>query len=164
MAPARRTEGPHSNPGPGENFSLKSLIYDLSEGYLKLKFLKNFFLLMQNSLFLLPNVRYCHSQCRLDNYSNPTWYAGNPEYIIKPGTCCYHWILNARPSYTSLFKFTIDGIGVSLFIKCILFLMKVSMFLVYHKDVISYHLVIWFSVILQVLLRLFIRINFFTHN
>ena len=33
IAPARRAGDPGSIPGPGENFSLKLLIYDLSEGY-----------------------------------------------------------------------------------------------------------------------------------
>ena len=33
IAPARRAEDPGSNPGSGENFSLKLLIYDLSDGY-----------------------------------------------------------------------------------------------------------------------------------
>ena len=37
IAPARRAGGPGSTPGPGENFSLKLLIYDLSEGYSKAK-------------------------------------------------------------------------------------------------------------------------------
>ena len=32
-APARRAGEPGSNPGPGENFSLKLLIYDLPDGY-----------------------------------------------------------------------------------------------------------------------------------
>ena len=32
-APARRTGDPGSNPDPGENFSLKLLIYDLPDGY-----------------------------------------------------------------------------------------------------------------------------------
>ena len=32
-APARRAGDPGSNPGPGDNFSLKLLIYDLSDGY-----------------------------------------------------------------------------------------------------------------------------------
>ena len=31
--PARRAEKPGSNPGPGENFSLKLLIYDLPDGH-----------------------------------------------------------------------------------------------------------------------------------
>ena len=31
-APARRAGDPGSNPGPGENFSLKLLIYDLQDG------------------------------------------------------------------------------------------------------------------------------------
>ena len=35
IAPARRAGDPGSNPGPGENFSLKLLINDLSEGYSK---------------------------------------------------------------------------------------------------------------------------------
>ena len=33
IAPARRAGDPGSNPGPGENFSLKLLTYDLSDGY-----------------------------------------------------------------------------------------------------------------------------------
>ena len=33
IAPARRAGDPGSNPGPGEIFSLKLLIYDLSDGY-----------------------------------------------------------------------------------------------------------------------------------
>ena len=33
IAPARRAGDPGSNPGPGENFSLKLLIYDLPDGY-----------------------------------------------------------------------------------------------------------------------------------
>ena len=33
LAPARRAGDPVSNPGPGENFSLKLLIYDLPDGY-----------------------------------------------------------------------------------------------------------------------------------
>ena len=33
IAPARRAGDPGSIPGPGGNFSLKLLIYDLSEGY-----------------------------------------------------------------------------------------------------------------------------------
>ena len=37
IAPARRAGDPGSIPGPGENFSLKLLIYDLSEGYSKAK-------------------------------------------------------------------------------------------------------------------------------
>ena len=32
-APARRAGDPGSNPGPGENFSLKLLMYDLPDGY-----------------------------------------------------------------------------------------------------------------------------------
>ena len=32
-APARRAGDLGSNPGPGENFSLKLLIYDLADGY-----------------------------------------------------------------------------------------------------------------------------------
>ena len=32
-APARRAGDPGSNPGPGENFFLELLIYDLSDGY-----------------------------------------------------------------------------------------------------------------------------------
>ena len=32
-APARRAGDLGSNPGPGENFSLKLLIYDLPDGY-----------------------------------------------------------------------------------------------------------------------------------
>ena len=35
--PACRAGDPGSNPGPGENFSLNLLIYDLSEGYSKAK-------------------------------------------------------------------------------------------------------------------------------
>ena len=35
VAPARRAGDPGSNPGPGENFSLK--LYGLSEGYSKAK-------------------------------------------------------------------------------------------------------------------------------
>ena len=31
--PARRPGDPGSNPGPGKNFSLKLLIYDLPDGY-----------------------------------------------------------------------------------------------------------------------------------
>ena len=31
--PARTAGDPGSNPGPGENFSLKLLIYNLSDGY-----------------------------------------------------------------------------------------------------------------------------------
>ena len=37
--PARRAGDPGSIPGPGENFSLKLLIYDLSEGYSKARIL-----------------------------------------------------------------------------------------------------------------------------
>ena len=37
IAPARRAGDPGSIPAPGENFSLKLLIYDLSEGYSKAK-------------------------------------------------------------------------------------------------------------------------------
>ena len=37
IAPARRAGNLSSNPGPGENFSLKLLMYDLSEGYSKAK-------------------------------------------------------------------------------------------------------------------------------
>ena len=33
MLAARRAGDPGLNPGPGENFSLKLLIYDLSDGY-----------------------------------------------------------------------------------------------------------------------------------
>ena len=33
IAPARRDGHPGSNTGPGENFSLKLLIYDLPDGY-----------------------------------------------------------------------------------------------------------------------------------
>ena len=33
IAPARRAGDPGSIPGPGENFSLKLLIYDLPDGY-----------------------------------------------------------------------------------------------------------------------------------
>ena len=33
IAPAHRAGDPGSNPGPDENFSLKLLIYDLSDGY-----------------------------------------------------------------------------------------------------------------------------------
>ena len=33
IAPARRTGDPDWNPGPGKNFSLNLLIYDLSDGY-----------------------------------------------------------------------------------------------------------------------------------
>ena len=33
IALARRAGDPGSIPGPGENFSLKLLIYDLSDGY-----------------------------------------------------------------------------------------------------------------------------------
>ena len=33
IAPAHRAGDPGSNPGPGENFSLKLLIYDLPDGY-----------------------------------------------------------------------------------------------------------------------------------
>ena len=32
-APACKAGDPGSNPGPGENFSLKLLIYDLPDGY-----------------------------------------------------------------------------------------------------------------------------------
>ena len=32
-APARRAGDPGLNPGPGENYSLKLLIYDLPDGY-----------------------------------------------------------------------------------------------------------------------------------
>ena len=32
IAPVRRAGDPGSNPGPGENFSLKLLIYDLPDG------------------------------------------------------------------------------------------------------------------------------------
>ena len=32
-APVRRAGDPGSNPGPGENFSLKLLIYNLPDGY-----------------------------------------------------------------------------------------------------------------------------------
>ena len=32
-APGRRARDPGSNPGPGENSSLKLLIYDLPNGY-----------------------------------------------------------------------------------------------------------------------------------
>ena len=37
IAPAHRAGDPGSIPGPGENFSLKLLIYDLSKGYSKAK-------------------------------------------------------------------------------------------------------------------------------
>ena len=37
IAPAHRAGGPGSNPGPGENFYSKLLIYDVSEGYSKAK-------------------------------------------------------------------------------------------------------------------------------
>ena len=37
IAPARRAGDPGLIPSPGENFSLKLLIYDLSEGYSKAK-------------------------------------------------------------------------------------------------------------------------------
>ena len=33
IAPARRAGDSGSNPGPGENFSHKLIIYDLSDGY-----------------------------------------------------------------------------------------------------------------------------------
>ena len=33
IAPARRAGDPGSNPGLGQNFSLKLLIYDLPDGY-----------------------------------------------------------------------------------------------------------------------------------
>ena len=33
IAPAPRAGDPGSNPSPGENFSLKVLIYNLSDGY-----------------------------------------------------------------------------------------------------------------------------------
>ena len=33
IAPARRAGDPGSNPGPGENFFLKLLIYNLSDGH-----------------------------------------------------------------------------------------------------------------------------------
>ena len=33
IAPARRAGDPCSNPGPGENISLKLLIYHLRDGY-----------------------------------------------------------------------------------------------------------------------------------
>ena len=33
IAPARRAGDPGSMPGPGENFSLTLLIYDLPDGY-----------------------------------------------------------------------------------------------------------------------------------
>ena len=33
IAPARRAGNSGSNPGPGENFSLELLIYDLPDGY-----------------------------------------------------------------------------------------------------------------------------------
>ena len=33
IATVRRAGNPGSNPGPGEDFSLKLLIYDLSDGY-----------------------------------------------------------------------------------------------------------------------------------
>ena len=42
IAPARRAGDPGSIPGPGENFSLKLLIYDLSEGYSKAKISSKF--------------------------------------------------------------------------------------------------------------------------
>ena len=32
-APSRRAEDPGSKPGPGENFSFKSLMYDLPDDY-----------------------------------------------------------------------------------------------------------------------------------
>ena len=37
VALVRRAGDPGSNPGLGENFSVKLLIYDLSEGYSKAK-------------------------------------------------------------------------------------------------------------------------------
>ena len=37
IAPARRAGDSGSIPGPGDNFSLKLLVYDLSEGYSKAK-------------------------------------------------------------------------------------------------------------------------------
>ena len=40
-APARRAGGPGSNPGSSENFSLKLLIYDLSDGHSESKFPSN---------------------------------------------------------------------------------------------------------------------------
>ena len=33
IAPGRRARDPCSNPGPGENFSLKLIMYDLPDGY-----------------------------------------------------------------------------------------------------------------------------------
>ena len=33
IAPKRRAGDPGSNPGPGENFSLQLLIYDLPDGF-----------------------------------------------------------------------------------------------------------------------------------
>ena len=33
IVPEHRAGDPGSNPGPGKNFSLKLLIYDLSDGY-----------------------------------------------------------------------------------------------------------------------------------
>ena len=33
ISPACRAGNPSSNPGPGKNFSLKLLIYDLTDGY-----------------------------------------------------------------------------------------------------------------------------------
>ena len=33
IAPVRRAGDPDSNPGPGKNFSLKLLVYNLSDAY-----------------------------------------------------------------------------------------------------------------------------------
>ena len=41
IAPARRAGDPASNPGPGEDFSLKLLIYDCQKVILKAKFIYN---------------------------------------------------------------------------------------------------------------------------
>ena len=41
IAPVHRAGDSGSNSGPGENFSLKLLIYDLSEGYSKAKISHN---------------------------------------------------------------------------------------------------------------------------
>ena len=38
IADVRRAGDPGSNPSPGENFSLKLLIYNLSDNHLKAKF------------------------------------------------------------------------------------------------------------------------------
>ena len=52
IAPARRAGDLGSNPGPGENFSLKLLIYDLSDGYSKSEIFIKFFFIVSSFTFI----------------------------------------------------------------------------------------------------------------